>query len=128
MTAAWGEVLDPVATDWLDECYLRSMRNLDPSSPYKAAMLIVEWKQVIDSGEFDRSRVGVAGYLPGQKDCLFECSVEGWITVDENGFPWKGDGHSYAKCCPVHRPQGWRIGDVNQSNYVLFAERMKAQN
>jgi hypothetical protein len=118
--ASWAELLEPVATDWLNECYVRAMRGHDPAQPFKAAEVFKAWQLAVASGEFDRSRINVLPALTqGERRCYeYGCSFEGWVTVNGDGTLWTGGvGQTYARACPIHRPQGWAVGDITKENY-----------
>ena len=46
----WAEILAPISTDWLDECYLRAIRAHNPALPFMAAELIRAWEQANKAG------------------------------------------------------------------------------
>jgi hypothetical protein len=108
-TSAWTEVLTPVATDWLNECYVRAMRQHDPARPFTAAALLEVWYSVQRNGEFDASRLSAGPYLPeGVKVCPNQCSDAGFYVVRGNGSVENPAGYEYVKACPIHRPEGFK--------------------
>lgn len=105
-TRSWFEILEPVAIDWLHECYIRAMRNHDPARPFGAVEILNVWNSVLKNGEYDVSRMQAVPYIAEtEKFCPDQCSSSGWYTVHGNGTVENPAGYEYAKPCPVHRPQ-----------------------
>lgn len=111
MAGAWSEHLRVVSTYWLDQCYLRAYKTRDPDKPFSAGLILKQWLEAVQSGEVAASRVP-----PGsneieavkREECPYECSHDGFYTVDHDGNPPHSDftGYTYARPCPIHRPKG----------------------
>lgn len=101
---SWGEIIEPIATDWLNECYVRAGRFHQNDKPFAAALLLRAWSEANASGEVEASRVNAGNYLPaGPRYCEYNCSFEGWISVDNGSNFHNGVGYAYARPCPIHR-------------------------
>lgn len=105
---SWSEILEPVATDWLHECYIRAIRRHDPARPFGAVEILNIWGDVVRSGEYAISRAtDTPQIVETEKFCPNKCSVSGWYAVQGDGTVENPGGYEYVKACPIHRPQGF---------------------
>lgn len=108
-SATWAEVLHPVATDWLNECYASAIRVHDLAKPFSPIEIFTAWSNAVSSGDVEKSRHDARPALPEvERIC---CSMDGWMIVSRNGERATNfDGITYARACSTHRPQGWQVG------------------
>lgn len=105
--AAWLEILELVASDWLNECYIRAMRAHDPEKPFTAGEIIRAWSGIVASGEYDVTRLRDGVFIAeGERFCPHNCSMDGFITVEGDGTDNNPADYTYAQCCPIHRSEG----------------------
>lgn len=104
--SAWAEILEPIPTEWLDECYKRAMRSHNNGQPFASTELVRIWHDLCLSGEVAKATFN-GRCLPAAHACDYNCSPEGWVIVDETGNPISSStkGPTFVKACPVHRQQ-----------------------
>lgn len=101
----WVRRLGPIPDEYLDECYDAAMNARTTRSALTAHEVLSQWQAIAHTV---KSRV----QQPHQnKTCPVFCSWDGWYVVnseDAMQMDARTSEYSYAKPCPVHRPQGYR--------------------
>lgn len=99
----WLERIHMIPDAWLDRCYQVAMDNHTKREALMAVEMVNAWKIIqgevalLDANE----RVEIA-----QKLCRYRCSETGFYIAEGDGSTDNPAGFTYARCCPIHRPQG----------------------
>lgn len=108
----WIRRLYSIPDERLQRCFDYALERHAKRTALIPAQILEAWVGLREELE------SVARYQGEREACEYGCSVEGWITVNADGSIWTGgDGNTFAKCCPIHRPQGWRNGEMTDKNY-----------
>lgn len=104
--------LEPIPTAWLERVFTRVMENHQKRTPIIPAEVMAEWQKLIPAYNREQAQ------SEDRQACPYSCSVDGWVTVDQSGRIWTGgDGPTYARRCPVHRPAPWQAREISESEY-----------
>jgi hypothetical protein len=109
---AWIRRLSAIPDEHLQRCFVLTLERHTTRSAIIPAQLLDTWAQL-------REELDAIARQHGEREpCDYACSFEGWITVDAQGRIWTGgEGMTFSKACPIHRPQGWRVGEMTDKNY-----------
>jgi hypothetical protein len=113
---AWSRRLRPIPDDRLQRCFDSTLERHVTRSALIPAQILESWVIVRDELEqVNRNQE--------RDECAYGCSVGGWVTVNDDGTRWDGESDKTAvRACPVHRPEGWRVGEFTHNNYRVQRE------
>jgi hypothetical protein len=115
---AWLRRLYSIPDEKLQRCFDIALERHAKRSALIPAQIIEAWAIV-------REEMETAARYSERESCQFNCSAEGWITVNADGSIWTGqEGRTFAKPCPTHRPRGWRVGEMTDKNFKGFQQKM----
>lgn len=113
---AWSRRLRGVPDEKLQRCFDIALERHTKRSALIPAQIVEAWVLV-------RSEIENATRNTERESCEYNCSVEGWVTVHRDGSIWRGgDGMTFAKACPIHKPDGWRVGEMTDKNFKGFEQ------
>lgn len=108
---AWLRRLSFIPTERLQRCFDVALERQERRASLVPNQILEAWKIV--SAELQNLKRNQP-----RESCEFGCTVDGWVTVNADGSLWSGGfGETFAKPCPAHRPQGWRVGEMTNSNF-----------
>lgn len=102
----WMERLRAIPTSWLRRCYEVAMETHTKREALIPQELLTAWGHI--QNEVAIASVDDVREVFKEKLCPFWCSEAGIITVDNQGNRPASNynGYTYAKACPIHRPNG----------------------
>lgn len=107
----WMRRLGPIPDDRLQRCFDVAMERHSTRTALIPGKVLEAWLMV-------RGEIEDAQRFQERESCPCACSADFWITVDEYGDPTTNFNQPvFAKACPIHRPQGWRVGEIASGNY-----------
>lgn len=102
-TRQWLERIHMIPDAWLERCYQVAMNN----HTQREALIPQELTRAWDGIQGEVALLGADESMerPG-KLCRYGCSEAGFYIVEGDGSSDNPAGFTYARCCPIHRPQG----------------------
>lgn len=108
---AWLRRLSPVPSERLQRCFDFALERHTKRSALIPAQILEAWMAV-------RGEIEDALRFSEREQCEYACSSDGWALVDASGnLTTNFSEPVFARACPIHRPQGWRIGEMTDKNY-----------
>jgi hypothetical protein len=83
--AAWGEIVEPIPDQWLDECYKRAMRSHRARDPFSASELIAAWENAVASKEVHQRQMEQGRSLdrPDCERCFTDRCIDRLTSIRE---------------------------------------------
>ena len=100
----WVRRLAPIPDDHLEECYDAAMNARTTRSALTPHEILAQWNAIAHTV---KSKIQQPHH---DKTCPQFCSWDGWIVVnaaDVMQMDARTAEYTYAKPCPIHRPQGY---------------------
>lgn len=108
---AWIRRLSPVPDDRLQRCFDYALEHHAKRSALIPAQVLEAWMVV-------RGEIEDALRFTERDKCEYACTQDGWTLVNADGrITTNFNEPTFAKPCPIHRPQGWRVGEITDKNY-----------
>lgn len=108
---AWIRRLYPIPDDRLQRCFDYALERHTKRTALIPAQILEAW--MVIRGEIEDSV-----RFSEREECEYACSQDGWTLVNADGVLTQDFNQPvFARACPVHRPQGWRVGEMTDKNY-----------
>lgn len=114
---AWLRRLSPIPNERLQRCFDYASEHHLKRSALIPAQILEAWMVI-------RGEIEDALRYSEREYCEYACSRDGWTTVNTDGqLTTDFSEQTFARPCPIHRPQGWRIGEMTDKSYRLEGMR-----